>query len=156
FERQALADATQPPRTAAALKQVLETSEGSARQLVAALEAALAEGTPAPAEAAAPHDEAGEPLRWARALLAQCRAGHAEFIAFGSMLNPAADGPAPVAAAAPSADDPPLPSLGTLAAQGVGIAHELVARIEVLAQRVEALIDQEQDFLYDDRRNLLS
>jgi cellobiose phosphorylase len=157
LERQALIDAAQPPDTAASLQKVLETCEAAARQVVAAVEAALAgDGAPPPADA--PHEDGGEPLRWARALLAQCRAGHAEFIAFGSMLMPAAAAPAPASApaAAPAAADPPLPTLAALAAQGVGMAHELVARIEVLAQRVEALTDQEYGFLYDDRRNLLS
>ena len=43
-----------------------------------------------------------------------------------------------------------------LAAHGVGVAREVAARIEALAERVDGLTHQEQRFLYDDRRHLMA
>ncbi|MET0382877.1 MAG: glucoamylase family protein, partial [Burkholderiaceae bacterium] len=125
--------------------------DAGARQLLAAVEAA---SPAAGARDDGAQDDDGEALRWARALAAQCEAGLAEFAALGGLAIPLADDATPAAAATDATA--PLPSLGALAAHGVGAARIYLDRAEELAKRVDALSDQEQAFLYDDRRHLMA
>ncbi len=152
FEKLAQLEGAAPPATAAGLKAVLESFEASAAQLLVAVEAAVS-GASARDEAD-PDSDAGEPLRWARSLVAQCQAGLDEFTALGSMAIPLAADATSVAASI--AANAPLPTLGALAGHGVGGARIALDRIDELARRVEGLSEQEQLFLYDDRRHLLS
>jgi len=60
------------------------------------------------------------------------------------------------AAAQDAAAAAPLPTLGMLAALGVGQAQGYLERVADLARRVDAMSEQEQLFLYDDRRHLMA
>jgi len=152
FEKAAANACAQAPVTAGALGAALAEFEACAVPLVAAVEAALAE---LPRDAAAADGaDPGEALRWARALLAQCEAGRDEFAACGALALPLAADASPAALA--SAAAAPLPTLGLLAAHGVGSARVLLERAADLARRVDALSEQEQAFLYDDRRHLMA
>jgi cellobiose phosphorylase len=151
FERQLQSEPLAPAVTPSALQAALEAHLAGAQQLLAAAEAALAG---AHASDDATEEDSGEALRWARALVHQCEAGSAEFVAFGALALPprtAVDGVPAVAR-----HESPLPSLAELAVHGIGCAREVAARIEALAERVDALTHQEQRFLYDDRRHLMA
>ncbi len=136
------------PRSAGALHAVLESFDALAREVLAAVEAAL------PGDDANSDDDAGEALRWARALVAQCEAGRAEFAAFAGLALPLAADATP--GAVDAAAKAPLPTLGVLASLGIGQAPVFLQRIDDLARRVDALSEQEQLFLYDDRRHLMA
>jgi cellobiose phosphorylase len=155
LDRQLAALCVVPPTTAAGLKAMLETVDGLARQLVAAVEAALA-GAAArgehPPDAAEDHN--GEALRWAQLLVAQCQAGLDEFNALGGLALPLPEDATD--AAREEARKAPVPTLAVLAAAGVGTAAVYADRIAELARRVDALTEMEQQFLYDDRRHLMS
>ncbi|HEX4511510.1 MAG TPA: glucoamylase family protein, partial [Burkholderiaceae bacterium] len=84
---------------------------------------------------------AGEPLRWAQALVAQCEAGRAADLAWMHAGNETARPPA---------------TLGALAERGVEPARAMLEHARALAARVDALADCDVDFLYDSRRHLLS
>ena len=99
-------------------------------------------------------EDTGEALRWARSLVAQCEAGRDELAAFGGLALPLAPDASP--AALDAAAKAPLPTLGVLASLGIGEARIYLDRIEELARRVDALSEQEQLFLYDDRRHLMA
>ncbi|HEX7637202.1 MAG TPA: glucoamylase family protein [Burkholderiaceae bacterium] len=99
-------------------------------------------------------EDTGEALRWARALLVQCEAGLAELEALGGLVIPLPEDATEAAQLA--ARNAPLPTLAALAAAGVGTARVYLERIQDLARRVDALCEQEQQFLYDDRRHLMS
>ena len=140
------------PVSAAGLAAVLDGFEAMSRDVLAAVEGALA--SHAARKDAGDEEDTGEALRWARSLVAQCEAGRDEMAAFAGLALPlAADAsPAAVAAAARA----PLPTLGVLASLGIGEAAVYLDRIQELARRVDALSEQEQGFLYDDRRHLMS
>jgi cellobiose phosphorylase len=154
LERQLGVVCAAPPQTAAALRPLLENYADGARQLLAAVEAGtpgLDAPSPPPAD---PHADDGEALRWARALVAQCDAGLEEFAALGGLALPLPEDATEAARA--EARNAPLPTLAALAQAGVGTAAVYADRIAELARRVDALSDQEQLFLYDDRRHLMS
>jgi cyclic beta-1,2-glucan synthetase len=138
------------PLSATRLQAATASFEVAARELLAAVEAALADE---PRRAGADEDT-GEALRWARALVAQCEAGRDELAAFGGLALPLSPDASP--AAFEVASQAPLPTLGVLASLGIGEARVYLDRIEELARRVDALSEQEQGFLYDDRRHLMA
>ncbi|MFL6699512.1 MAG: GH36-type glycosyl hydrolase domain-containing protein [Vitreoscilla sp.] len=140
----------QMPRTAAKLQALLDSFETAAREVLSAVEAALS-GERHRSEA---DEDTGEALRWARSLVAQCEAGRDELAAFGGLALPLAPDASP--AALEVAAQAPLPNLGVLASLGIGQARVYLDRIEDLARRVDALSEQEQAFLYDDRRHLMA
>ncbi|MFL6682407.1 MAG: glucoamylase family protein, partial [Burkholderiaceae bacterium] len=140
------------PLSAARLARALESFEEAARQVLAAVEGALA-GDDARKDGGDDGDT-GEALRWARALVAQCEAGRDEMAAFSGLALPQPDDASPAAIAAMASA--PLPTLGVLASLGIGEAAIYLDRIQELARRVDALSEQEQMFMYDDRRHLMS
>ena len=141
------------PTSAPALQAVLDSFEATARQVLAAVEAALS-GDGARNDTASSDEDAGEALRWARSLVAQCEAGRDELTAFGGLAVPLADDASP--AALDAAARAPLPTLAVLAALDIGQSRIYLERIEDLARRVDALSEQEQLFMYDDRRHLMA
>ena len=138
------------PRSTAKLQAVLESFENAAREVLSAVEVALS-GEPRKADA---DEDTGEALRWARSLVAQCEAGRDEFTAFGGLALPLAPDASP--AAVDVAAKAPLPTLAVLASLDIGEARIHLDRIEELARRVDALSEQEQLFMYDDRRHLMA
>jgi cellobiose phosphorylase len=140
------------PTSAPALQSVLESFETAAREVASAVEAALT-GDAARKDTSAEEDT-GEALRWARALVAQCEAGRDELTAFGGLALPLSPDASP--AAREVAAKAPLPTLGVLASLDIGESRIFLDRIEELARRVDALSEQEQLFLYDDRRHLMA
>jgi cyclic beta-1,2-glucan synthetase len=142
----------QMPLSATALHGLLDAAEPATRELAEAVEAALS--SDAARKDTNADEETGEALRWARALVAQCEAGRDEFAAFGGLALPLAADASP--AAREAAADAPLPTLGVLAALGIGTSRITLDRVEELARRVDALSEQEQLFLYDDRRHLMA
>ena len=140
------------PSSAPGLQAVLESFESAAREVLVAVEAALS-GDAARKDTSAEEDT-GEALRWARLLVAQCEAGRDELAAFGGLGMPLAPDASP--ATRDAAAKAPMPTLAVLAALDIGRARVFVDRIEQLARRVDALSDQEQLFMYDDRRHLMA
>ena len=153
FENIAQALCAHPPTTAAVLCSALDQFEAAATSLLAAVEAALSNATPRDDPTSETEAETGEALRWARALTAQCRAGREEFAMLGALSIPPQADTTTMATIAATAQ---LPTLGALAAHGVGSARVYLGRIEELARRVDHLSEQEQLFMYDDRRHLMA
>jgi cellobiose phosphorylase len=141
------------PRSAARLQEVLQSFEDAARQVLAAVEAALS-GKARHGESVESGDDTGEALRWAQSLVAQCEAGRDEFAAFGGLALPIAPDASP--AALDIAAQAPLPTLAVLASLDIGESRIYLERIADLARRVDAMSEQEQAFMYDDRRHLMA
>ena len=140
------------PTSAPALQATLDQFEDLARQVLGAVEAALS-GDAARNDTSSEEDT-GEALRWARSLVAQCEAGRDELAAFAGLAMPLGPDASPAALA--TAASAPLPTLGVLASLGIGESRIYLGRVEELARRVEALSEQEQLFMYDDRRHLMA
>ena len=138
------------PRCAAKLQDVLQSFEDTSRQVLAAVEAALS----GDARRGDSDEDTGEALRWAQSLVAQCEAGRDEFAAFGGLALPIAPDASP--AALDVAAQAPLPTLAVLAALDIGESRIYLERIAELARRVDAMSEQEQAFMYDDRRHLMA
>ena len=140
------------PTSAPALQGVLDSFETLSHEVLAAVEAALS--SDAARNDTASDDDAGEALRWARSLVAQCEAGRDELTAFAGLAVPLASDASP--AALDAAARAPLPTLAVLASLDIGQAPIYLERVEDLARRVDAMSEQEQLFMYDDRRHLMA
>jgi cyclic beta-1,2-glucan synthetase len=135
---QALLEAAreQPPATLPAVTEFITAAETCAEALVADLAGAPESAAPA----------------WASALARQCRATRDELVS----LAAGAQSPSSVEVAGRRPEQPGIPSLRELAAQGNATAAARIAACEALAREATGFADMEFEFLYDRTRHLLA